>query len=104
VNPLRYHHHAAAHRAEAFYMLRRYDEAAEVLAALYPIPARRRLWFAATLAMAGRESEAPEHLAAFAAEMPGQDPVEVARHTYNYERSDDTGHFLDGLRRAIAAG
>ncbi|MFN0113160.1 MAG: winged helix-turn-helix domain-containing tetratricopeptide repeat protein [Paracoccaceae bacterium] len=103
VNPLRYHHHVRVHRAEALYMLGRYAEAATELARAVPLPARRHLWAAASLAQAGRAAEAAPHLAAFAAEFPGRDPVEVARHSYNYERPEDSDHLAEGLRMAVAA-
>jgi DNA-binding winged helix-turn-helix (wHTH) protein/tetratricopeptide (TPR) repeat protein len=103
VNPLRIQHHVIGHLAEAHYMMQRYDEAVQVLAELHPIPTRRRLWIAAALAKAGRAAEAAPHLAAFAAEMPGKDPLEVARHSYNYEHAADTEHLLDGIRLALAA-
>jgi TolB-like protein/Flp pilus assembly protein TadD len=103
VNPLRYLDHARGHRAEALYMLGRYGEALQELSQMVPLPPRRHLWVAAALAQAGRATEAAPHLDAFAAEFPGQDPVAVACHSYDFERPEDTAHLAAGLRLAIAA-
>ncbi len=103
VNPLRFQHHIIGHLVEVQYMMRNYEDAVAVMAEMHPIPTRRRLWIAAALAKAGRAAEAAPHLDAFAEGMPGADPLEIARHSYNYEHAADTEHLLDGLRLALAA-
>ncbi len=103
VNPLRYLHHAQAHRAEAMYMLGRYAEAAQQLTLITDLPSRRCLWMAAALAKSGQAVAAGPHLAAFAKAFPGRDPIDVARHSYNYEHEADSEHFLAGIYLALMA-
>lgn len=89
------------HLGQAYYILRRYDEAIEALnqvLASNPAAERAHLWLAAAYAQAGRRDEAQWELDQVLATNPDFS-LERIRHAYPFTNPADLEHFLGGLRR-----
>lgn len=90
-------------RGEALYMAGRYAEAAETFAQTPDLPGRRRVFLAATLAMAGREDEAVAQLEIALRNEEEDHCLALARACYSYENRSDEAHFEEGLEKALAS-
>ena len=90
-------------RAEALYMLERYDEAIPILLAAPRQELFLEIWLAAALAMVDDLPRAAEVFGRFRRDMPEADIDRRCRDWTEFEHGRDAERFIEGVRRAERA-
>ena len=94
------------HLGQAYYILKRYDEAIETFKTgldILPSSERLRVWLAAAYAQAGHIDDAEWEIEEVLLMNPDFSLQTIAE-AFPFKRPDDQVHFLDGLRKAGAPG